>query len=195
MESGIDLNRIPSPEVFKTLSPDEQEAILALDTIKEFKKGDYLLKEGAYFKESFFVVEGLVRQFHLYNDEEKTTEFYTADQSIYTSTSAFAPKKSNFSLVCLEDSRVSVVSFETEIRIYKKFPRFQEMCRIATEQNLLEFQGRFQKFISQSPEERYLTMLDDRPELLERVPQYHLASYLGVKPESLSRIRKRLARK
>ena len=51
------------------------------------------------------------------------------------------------------------------------------------------------KFITSSPEERYKNLLETRPDLLQRVPQYHLASYLGVKPESLSRIRKRLTKK
>ncbi|MEM9936705.1 MAG: Crp/Fnr family transcriptional regulator, partial [Bacteroidota bacterium] len=50
-------------------------------------------------------------------------------------------------------------------------------------------------YITKTPEQRYLNLLETRPELVTRVPQYQLASYLGVKPESLSRIRKRLARK
>jgi CRP-like cAMP-binding protein len=50
----------------------------------------------------------------------------------------------------------------------------------------------FTSFVLHSPEERYLNLLKTRPELLDRVPQYQLASYLGVTPESLSRIRKRI---
>jgi CRP-like cAMP-binding protein len=45
---------------------------------------------------------------------------------------------------------------------------------------------------NEEPEERYLNLLKQRPELSERVPQHYIASYLGVKPESLSRIRKRI---
>jgi hypothetical protein len=51
------------------------------------------------------------------------------------------------------------------------------------------------QFITSSPEQRYKTILKSRPDLIQRVPQYYLASYLGVKPESLSRIRKRIAKK
>jgi hypothetical protein len=53
-------------------------------------------------------------------------------------------------------------------------------------------QEAFAKFISSTPEDRYRTLLQDRPVLLNRVPQYQLASYLGMKPETLSRIRKRI---
>jgi len=45
------------------------------------------------------------------------------------------------------------------------------------------------------PEERHLDLLENNPDLINRVPQYHLASYLSVSPETLSRsrIRKRIA--
>ena len=48
-------------------------------------------------------------------------------------------------------------------------------------------------YYTDSPEQRYLKLMKSRPGLLQRIPQYHLASYIGVKPESLSRIRKRIA--
>ena len=51
------------------------------------------------------------------------------------------------------------------------------------------------QFITSSPEERYLNLLETKPSLLNRVPQHQIASYLGMKPQSLSRIRKRLMNK
>jgi len=38
-------------------------------------------------------------------------------------------------------------------------------------------------------ENRYQLLIEQRPEIYQRVPQYHIASYLGIKPQSLSRIR------
>ena len=46
-----------------------------------------------------------------------------------------------------------------------------------------------------TPEQRYLKLLQCRPELLQKIPQYQIASYVGVKPESLSRIKKRIMQK
>jgi hypothetical protein len=63
------------------------------------------------------------------------------------------------------------------------------------EKNAGKAQEEHSLFIISSPEERYLNLLENRPKLLNRVPQHQIASYLVIKPESLSRIRKRIVSK
>lgn len=48
-------------------------------------------------------------------------------------------------------------------------------------------------YYTDSPEQRYRKLLKSKPGLVQRIHQYHLASYIGIKPESLSRIRKRIS--
>lgn len=45
-----------------------------------------------------------------------------------------------------------------------------------------------------SAKERYESLLLKYPEILQKVPLYHIANYLGIAPKSLSRIRKELSR-
>jgi len=174
------------------LTEEEKAVVGNLNSVKEFKKGDVLLKEGQHCKGSHHVVTGVVRQFRIVDGEEKTSEFYTEDQSIFSTVSAFSIGPSKFSLDCLEACTISIVPFGKEKEIYAQFPRFEKMCRIASEKQLIKYQEKFALYISSSPEQRYLNLLESDPGLINRVPQYHLASYLGVKPESLSRIRKRI---
>ena len=42
-----------------------------------------------------------------------------------------------------------------------------------------------------SPEKRYRELIEKKPDLINRIPQYYIAQYLGIKPQSLSRIRSR----
>jgi CRP-like cAMP-binding protein len=92
----------------------------------------------------------------------------------------------------VEESVLTVGSLEDQVKLFQQYPQFEAACRIAIDDELGKSQDRFATFMISTPEERYLNLLQTRPELLDRVPQYQLASYLGVKPESLSRIRKRI---
>ena len=66
---------------------------------------------------------------------------------------------------------------------------------MSIESDFGEHQERMASLLTRTPEQRYLDLMEQRPDLLQRVPQYLLASYLGVTPESLSRIRKRIVSK
>ncbi len=185
-------NQISPEEVFNSLSQEEQQAVLAIRSTKEYPKGTLLLSEGDRIHQSLYVLEGCVRKFKLVDGEDKTSFFYVEEQSIMLPPVHDLPVYSKFNLECLEDSKILMVSIEKEREFSARFPRFERMCRLETEKSLVEFQDFFAKFISSSPTERYQDLVENNPELLARVPQYHLASYLGVTPESLSRIRKRL---
>ncbi len=177
------------------LTPDEQEAILKLNSVKTFRKGDLLLKEGETLTKSFFVIKGCVRQYHLKDGEEMTTFFYTDDQSIFPNVTASRVQISQHNLECVEECSLSVTTLDQEQDLMNSFPRLGDLCRVVTEKQFGDYQEMFAKYISSTPEERYLDLIENRPDLLNKVPQYQIASYLGVKPESLSRIRKRLAGK
>ena len=64
-----------------------------------------------------------------------------------------------------------------------------------SDEMIANYQSSFTDFKITSSEERYLKLLKERPDLIQRVPQYQLASYLGIQPESLSRIRRRISKK
>jgi len=178
---------------FKTLSEIETRAILDNLRVRTFEKGAILLREGQVSDLCYFVLQGCVRQYYLVDGVEKTTNFFTEGQPITSYEGTFKKAPSKFYLSCVEDSMLSVGTQEDEAALFQQFPQFEFICRLATEEELGKSQGKLAEFILSSPEERYLNLLKTRPDLLDRVPQYQLASYLGVAPESLSRIRKRIS--
>lgn len=178
-----------------TLSFDEVVAIENSFPIKTFQKKSYLLKEGQIAKDAYFVVNGCIRNYELIEGEEKTWDFYTENQSAANFNSLANGTKSTVNLVCTEETIVAIINTEKEKELYVKFPRFETFCREGMEQMMGNQQEKLFKFIKLSPEKRYENILEERPNLLNRVPQYQLASYLGIKPETLSRIRKRITKK
>lgn len=179
----------------KILTEEEAEVILEYFPIKKFKKGTILLRAGEIARDSYFNLQGLIRQYYLVDGEERCTFFYTEDQSISSVTSYAQKLPSKYYLSCVEDTTVSVINAEKQKKLYERFPRFIAMCLGSTEQELGQYQDMMSAYITAKPEERYHTLLNTQPELLSRVPQYMLASFLGVTPESLSRIKKRVLKR
>lgn len=174
------------------LSDEEIEAIVETMTIKQFKKGDILLKEGQISTEAYFVLEGCVRQFYLVDGEERTSNFFTEEQWVISMQSFGQQKPSNHYLDCCMDSSLVVGNREKEETLYKRFPKFETVSRKVMEKVFAEQQEIMSTYTTDTAEQRYLKLLKSRPDLFQKIPQYQIASYVGVKPESLSRIRKRL---
>ncbi|WET04214.1 cyclic nucleotide-binding domain-containing protein [Flavobacterium sp. YJ01] len=74
---------------------------------------------------------------------------------------------------------------ETGLRIGKAI---SEMLYVRKQQEQINL-------LTLSPQERYIKLIESRPEIFQRTPLKIIASYLGLTAESLSRIRKRVIEK
>ena len=179
---------------YVTLTEEEQKAIISLNIFRSVKKGTILLREGQKTKESYFVLKGCIRTYYVVNGEEKTTAFYT-EMDALTPPCVISKTPSEFYISCIEDSILTVSDLDMELEINSKFPKFETMCRILSEELLAKERIDFDGFKTSSPEQRYLNLIEKRPDLVQRVPQHQLASYLGITPQSLSRLRARIFEK
>jgi CRP-like cAMP-binding protein len=175
------------------LSEEEKQAIEHSFPIKTFGKGTFLLKEGQIARDAFLVIEGCVRKYGIEGGEEITSGLYTEGDSVADFNSLANESPSKYFFVCSETTTVAVINSEKEAALYKRFPRFEAICRVEFEKMMGQKTEETEAFTRKSPEEKYLQLQAQRPDLLQRVPQHQIASYLGIKPETLSRIRKRLA--
>jgi len=175
------------------LSLQESEAIANSMQTRTFLKGEYLLKEGQRSMSTYFILEGCVREYILMDGEEKTTNFFTEEQWAISLNSFTPQNPATHNWVCVEDTTVVVGDEQQAQELFKDFPRFETISRTIMEAAFKEQKEALASYYTDSPEQRYLKLIKSRPGLLQRIPQYYLASYIGVKPESLSRIRKRLA--
>ena len=179
---------------YVTLTEEEQNAIISLNIFRSVKKGTILLREGQKSKESYFVLKGCIRTYYVVDGEEKTTAFYT-EMDALTPPCVISKTPSEFYISCIEDSILTVSDLEMELEMNSKFPKFETMCRILSEELLAKERIDFDEFKTSSPEQRYLNLIERRPDLVQRVPQHQLASYLRISPQSLSRLRARIFEK
>ena len=179
---------------YVSLTEEEKSAILSLDLFHSVKKGTILLKEGQKTKDSYFVLKGCIRSYYIIDGEEKTTAFYTEMEAL-TPPCVLSKTPSEYYISCVEDSIILISNSDMELAINSKFPKFEIMCRMLSEELLAKQRIDFDEFKTSSPEQRYLSLMQKRPDLIQRVPQHQLASFLGIKPQSLSRLRARIVEK
>ncbi|SDJ84872.1 cAMP-binding domain of CRP or a regulatory subunit of cAMP-dependent protein kinases [Catalinimonas alkaloidigena] len=177
------------------LTEEEKAAVLKETPYKTFSKGTHVLRQGQVSRECYFVVQGLVRQYELVDGEEKTTYFYSEGEAIVAFDSASKKVPCLFNWVCEEETMLVIGRLDQIDEAYARNPKLEKMSGLFIRAEFGKYQNLSATFITLTPEQRYVQLLEQRPDLIHRVPQYHVASYLGIKPETLSRIRKRIAQK
>ena len=177
-----------------TLTDEEKQLLIDLDIFKSVKKGAVLLKAGQLSDKSYFVMKGCLRAYYIIDGEEKTTAFYTEMEGV-SPHCVIDKKPSEYFISCVEDCILVVSDTKMEATGFEKFPKFESLCRMMSEQLLVKNQMQFDEFKTSTPEQRYLNLLKTRPDLMQRAPQHQLASFLGITPQSLSRLRARIVQK
>lgn len=177
---------------FPLLTADDIQLIIEHSNIQRYKKGTILLQEGQISKECYSVLKGIVREYYVIDGEEKTTAFYSEGMPVNAFSSYMKGEPAKHYLVCAEDCILVVGNQSLEEEMCQRIPKLESIIRKEVERLTGEAQDEFASFITSSPEQRYLNLLETRPDLCNRVPQHQIASLLGITPESLSRIRKRI---
>jgi len=177
------------------LTKEEIETIVEITIVDSFKKGTILLREGQIPTKCYMVLEGCLREYQIIDGDEKSTAFYTEGDKCTSYVNNGRGVASNHYWECVEDCILTISHQEFEDQIRALVPRLDAIVSQIAKEKLNHAKEEWSHFISSSPEERYLNLLQKRADLLNRVPHHQIASYLGMKPQSLSRIRKRTLEK
>lgn len=189
---------VPLFEYFKryqALNTSQKKLLKELIPVHTVPKDSILLEADAISSEFYFVLEGCIRLFYLVDGQEKTTFFYTEHQFVSSYESFTKQQAAGHYFQTLEASKIAVISLETAQTVLQAAPVFGHLARIIMEEELSIYQRMLASFITMNASQRYTQLQEQHPELIQRIPQYHLATYLGVSPETLSRIRRRLHHK
>ncbi|WP_339699145.1 Crp/Fnr family transcriptional regulator [uncultured Roseivirga sp.] len=159
----------------------------------EVKKADYILKAGQICNGIYFLREGAVRTFYLKDGQEINTSFNFENDFLREIESLANNQPSEKYIQAIENSKLFYIEKSKLTGLYQQSIFFQELGRRILEQLAITEQKYSALLAANSPKERYLHILENKPELVHRIPLQHLASYLGISRESLSRIRKRVS--
>lgn len=176
--------------------PEPQaEAIAAQFKEKHWQSGDLILQEGKQCNEYYFLDEGFVRGF-IYDPEgdEVTTAFYSANEVVCEIYSFFKRVPAAEYLQAVTDCRTWYISFEDLQKVFHGMQEFREFGRMILVNAYGKLKQRMLSMVQLTAEERYRSLLLQSPDIFQKAPLKHIASYLGVTDTSLSRIRKEFAK-
>jgi CRP-like cAMP-binding protein len=152
---------------------------------------DFLLLEGQVCREIYFIEQGLVRSFYTRGKRDVTAWFMKEGDVVISINSFFGQRPSADNIQALEETTVQYVSYEELEYMYRQFLTFNVNGRKVLTHYYLQSEARATSMRSMRARERYEWLLDNQPDLLQRVARKYIASFLGITEATLSNIHSR----
>jgi CRP-like cAMP-binding protein len=176
----------------------EEEACILSSYFKEakIKKKQFIVQPGFTAKTRNFIAKGAIRAYVIgEKGEEHTILLGIENWWINDYDSYIHQQPASMFVVALEDSIILQLPFEKEQELKKSNHNYEAFFRVRAEMSYAFQQKRLIDSLTLSAEERYNSFAATYPLIVQRVPQYTLASYLGMSTEFLSRIRSKARKK
>lgn len=165
--------------------------------MRSYKKGDYFNRHKSVCKHLGFVAGGVFRSFVVdeKTGEEKNIFFYSTNGFIVTFKSFINQLPCDYHTQALTDATIVYINYTDLMALYAQSHKWETFGRLLAQTAFNIAMERTESFLFLSPEERYLNLVAQHPDLSNSIPLYHISSYLGIQGPSLSRIRKRISEK
>ena len=182
-------------KVTETINITEGEFKFAKTLFKPKKlwKKRFILEDGETCKYTAFVEKGLLRSYTVDSKgNEHILQFSLQGWWAGDLYSFLTGEPSAQNIEALEDSELLLITKPSWDELLKEVPAFERYFRILIQNNLIATQRRLIGSFSKTAEEKYQKLLQDFPDIVQRVPQHMIASYIGITRETLSRIRSQM---
>ncbi|MCI4651512.1 Crp/Fnr family transcriptional regulator [Phaeodactylibacter sp.] len=174
---------------------DERQCTAIVRTVK-VKKRQFIVQPGFVCSHQTYVKAGAFRSYFLNDDGvDHTIQFAIEDWFISDFNSYINQVPASLFVEALEDSTIQQIAYQDVEQLCNENPKFERFFRLVAQKSFAFAQRRVLSNLGLSAEERYLEFQQMYPSIVQRVPQYALASYLGMSAEFLSKIRSKLASK
>jgi len=175
-------------DFFPELSEEAKCLLLNIARIKEYRRKDYLLREGQVCKRLYFIQSGLLRTF--YNNTGKDINLHFATEGQFSTDIKSLRRQIPSELWIQAYEPTTVLEFDSGslLSLYARSEEIQNIGHRLMAQLEQEYLERTD-LIPLSPNDRYIYLQRRRPDLVRRISLTHLSSYIGISRETLSRLR------
>ena len=193
MEIAVQLYLNSYKKISPELTDEELEFVKSNISILKLKKKQILIHENEIQKSIAFIYSGLIRSYFIdENGKEINNAFFSENEFVTDYLSFIKQQKTKYTFECLEDCILISIPFETVETAFDKYKNFANFGRKIAEWALENRTKKYESFLFETAEERYLRFFAENKPIINRISLSHLASYLGIERQSLSRIRSKI---
>ncbi|MGH1370712.1 MAG: Crp/Fnr family transcriptional regulator [Cellvibrionaceae bacterium] len=166
------------------------DAVLNETSIQHFNAEEALIRIGEK-PELFYVIRrGLIRYYYAANNGKVWNKVFFREGQFSGSLNALITDgPCRYNVEAIEDTEVYALPLDLIHRNLGLHQQLQQLKIRLTEEMFLRNESREAFLLTCNAGARYQWLLENERWLVERVPQYHLASYLGMDAVSFSRIK------
>lgn len=174
---------------FSPLDKDASDELFLDIKTKSFEKGEIIVKKGQICKHLFFLNEGLAKICFVKDDKEFVMRFFSEQRMFTVFDSYLTQTPSEFMLVALEPTTLTMVSYEKMETLCKKYHCMETLFRKLVSVTPVRMMKRISDMLEENATERYNIFTKEYSSIMQRISLGDIANYLGITQQSLSRIR------
>ena len=170
------------------ITDTEFDYVLSHFKYKKFKKHQFVIQEGQLVENDFFILSGCLKSYSTDdNGKDHIIQFGMQDWWITDYQAYYNQTKATVNIDCIEDTELLCLSYSDREKLCAELHKIEHFFRKKTNKRNVALQNRILSLLSSSAKERYDKLLEQYPQLFQKVPKHLIASYLGVTRETLSR--------
>ncbi|WP_184547834.1 Crp/Fnr family transcriptional regulator [Mucilaginibacter sp. FT3.2] len=179
---------------FADLSDEDVATSLPYWRTRKIAKGEFFNMQSFVCTDLALIIKGIFRVYYIHpkTQEEKNIYFFSEKQFLVSFRSFITQYPCYYFIQALEDAEIVSVNYQNLQHLYTIPGGWEKFGRLVAELFFNYSQSRTEEFLFNTPEERYLKMMDEHPDIVNRIAAYHISSYLGIKNPSMTRIKKRI---
>lgn len=163
--------------------------------VEKLNSGEIILNAGRRCRSLYFIVSGLV--FSHASDENEKILWYEFEGNSFTDINSFYTQNPSDNYIKAGENQTILlsISYENLMELYMTSHKWAIWGTRFKQNELVRLTGYYEGLRIKDASQRYFELIEAYPEILQRIPLGHIASYLGISQVSLSRIRAGIQKK
>lgn len=159
------------------------------------EKGDYFVKENTICKQIAFISKGILRTFYINEKPEDTTSCFCTENNLTSAYKSFILQEpSKLNIQALEKTELLVINYNDLQKLYIESPIWGKIGRLIAENEYIGMEKYASVLNNETAKTKYLRLMNEQPEIIQKVANQFIASYLGITSRTLSRIKSEISK-